>query len=334
MTLVSNGTITEGGTDASADLIAARMVLSAVTGIGTAGQRARDPDHLHRGGDQHRRHQHRQFRPGPDRRHHRRRGRPQRRHQRQPQFLERSAPSSSPTPAAPEMVHGGDISGNVTLTAIGADADIYATIDMPAIYAAGGGITLNAGRDVLLGLGGANYNNDVLATGDIRINAGRDFLLDGTSNIRTGAFGGVVGGDVVITAGRNINLDQHDRRPADDRGVQWRRHPHHRPRRHLLPERGLPGRRPDHRRHLLNADNVLLVSGGLNTTGIGQIADPSGDAGPADRPRNDARSVRDARPVRRRVRPFLHPERRTSAMPIRGLSNSARRSTPFIVASI
>ena len=38
------------------------------------------------------------------------------------------------------------------------------------------------------------------------INAGRDFLLDGTSNVRTGAFGGVVGSPVVITAGRNINL--------------------------------------------------------------------------------------------------------------------------------
>ena len=44
-----------------------------------------------------------------------------------------------------EVVHGGDISGNVTLTAIGADSDMFATVDCRVVSAAGGGVTLNAG---------------------------------------------------------------------------------------------------------------------------------------------------------------------------------------------
>ena len=122
-----------------------------------------------------------------------------------------------------EVVHGGDISGNVTLSAIGPDSDMFATVDLPVVSAAGGGITLNVGRDLYLGTAAANFNNDVLATGDINIHAGRDFVLDGTSNVQTSAFGGILGGDINITCGAQHRPHRYQRRAPDDRGLPRQR---------------------------------------------------------------------------------------------------------------
>ena len=271
MTLASNGTIIEGGTDASPDVTAAALVLSAVTGIGTPtsaleiqttfieaetttgginlvnfgqvqiGGITADVNGLNvvNSGNLN--------------------------------FLN-YGPIFLADTTGTVIVHGGDLSGNVILTAVGADADIYDTIDMPAIYAAGGGITLNAGRDILLGLGGASYNNDVLATQDIRITAGRDFLLDGTSNIRTGAFGGVVGGEVIVTAGRTINLSNTTGGLQTIESFNGDITLTTGPGGFYIQNTSFPATVQTTGDIFLNADNVLLISGGLNTTGIGRIA--------------------------------------------------------------
>jgi Ca2+-binding RTX toxin-like protein len=105
-----------------------------------------------------------------------------------------------------ETVHGGTSSGNVTLTAIGFDSDIIATTNQDAINAAGGNIVLNAGRDIGFGIIGANFDNDVRARGNITINAGRDFLVDGFSDVVSDGFAGDTGGNLVVNAGRNIHL--------------------------------------------------------------------------------------------------------------------------------
>ena len=72
----------------------------------------------------------------------------------------RRSACSSTTPAL-EVVHGGDFSGNVTLTAIGA-IPICSPPSTSVYRAPGGGITLNAGRDIAAGTAGATFNNDLL----------------------------------------------------------------------------------------------------------------------------------------------------------------------------
>ena len=270
ITLVSNGRITEGGIDSSADIAAAVLVLSAVTGIGTSANALEI----------------------------------------QTTFIEAETGTGGINRAnfgqvqvggitadvaglnvvssgnlsfstvgsiflsdttAGSTVHGGDLSGNVTLSAIGATSDIYAPINQPAIFAAGGGITLNAGRDILMGVGGSNFNNDILANGDIRINAGRDFQLDGTSNIRTGAFGGVVGGDIFVTAGQNIGLTNTtgglQTIEAFDGNVSLTTGPGGTYFQNAFFSSAIQTTGDI----FLNADNVLLLNGGLNTTGVGQV---------------------------------------------------------------
>ena len=169
-------------------------------------------------------------------------------------------------------VHGGDISGNVTLTALGAFSDMYAPGDFPAVYARGGGITLNAGRDILLGPGGSEFNNDVLATGDIRITAGGDFRLDGRSDIRTGAFVvGGAGGEIVITAGHNINLENttggFQTIQAFNGDIVFTTGPGGA----FIENATFPGAVSTTNNLILNTDNVEIFSGGLNTSGIGTV---------------------------------------------------------------
>ena len=270
MTLVSNGSITERGSDAAADLVASGLTLSAGTGVGTAGNAIET----------------------------------------QVTFIEGETNSgginianfgsvqigglsadvsglnvvssgdinfsttgfivlSDATGAS--SVHGGDISGNVTLTAIGADSDIFSAIDRPAIYAAGGGVTLNAGRDIGLGTSGSNFNNDVLATGDIAINAGRDFVIDGTSNVRTGAFGGVVGGDIAITAGRNVSLTNGNGGLQTIEAFAGDITLTSGPGGTFLQDGFFSSAIQTTGNILVNADNVLISNGGLNTTGIGSV---------------------------------------------------------------
>ncbi|HKX89086.1 MAG TPA: hypothetical protein VJM13_07745, partial [Sphingopyxis sp.] len=150
VTLVSNGAIVEGGTDAAADIVAGSLVLSAVTGVGTAGNAVET----------------------------------------QTGALEAEAVTGGINlsnfgsvqiggvsadvdgldvatsgnllftnvgtiligdETGPETVHGGTTSGNVSLVANGFDADIIATTDQDAINAPGGNIILQSGRDIAFG---------------------------------------------------------------------------------------------------------------------------------------------------------------------------------------
>ena len=268
VTLVSNGSITEGGNDAAADLVVNSLIMSAVTGIGTpanaietqtllleaetndGGINIANFGNLQIGGltaavD------------GLD--------------------VVNSGNLNVSTvgfmllndASGPEVVHGGDLSGNVTLTALGADSDLFVNLNRPAITAPGGGITVTAGQDVAFGSGGMNFNNDVLATTFVTIQAGRDFLLDGQSNIRTGAFGGVVGGPILVQTGRNILL------PNTNGGLQsieaflGNVTLTTGPGGAYIQNAAFPAAVMSSGDIFLNADVVLLASGGLNTTGIG-----------------------------------------------------------------
>lgn len=97
-------------------------------------------------------------------------------------------------------------SGNVTLTASGATADISSTVDGDAITADGGSVTLVAGQDILLGTVGSDHDNDVRADGSISFNAGRDITIDGFSDISADDFGNSTGGSVTFTAARDIGV--------------------------------------------------------------------------------------------------------------------------------
>ena len=110
------------------------------------------------------------------------------------------------TTIGPETIHGGTTSGNVTLIANGFDTDIIANVDQDSISAPRGNITVTAGRDIGFGLIGANFDNDVRASGTITFNPGRDFLLDGFRRHASGRFRSTTGGDVIVNAGRNISL--------------------------------------------------------------------------------------------------------------------------------
>jgi Ca2+-binding RTX toxin-like protein len=102
-----------------------------------------------------------------------------------------------------ECVHS---AGNATLTALNATSDITSNVDHDTFFVSGN-LNLVAGRDILLGTFGANYDNDVRAGGSININAARDFRIDGSSNLAADDLGLASGGGVTITAGRNILVD-------------------------------------------------------------------------------------------------------------------------------
>jgi hypothetical protein len=102
-----------------------------------------------------------------------------------------------------EIVHGGAVSGNVFLTAVGSSADVTSTVSKDAIAAAAGSVTVAAGRDIVLGAN--DQDNDVLANGSITLSAGRDIVLDGNADVASDNFGGDTGGGVTATAGRNIS---------------------------------------------------------------------------------------------------------------------------------
>lgn len=101
--------------------------------------------------------------------------------------------------------------GNMTLVAIGAAADISSDVNRDALLAVGN-IVLSAGRDVLFGTVGADYDNDVRAGGSITVTAGRDFHIDGFSDMASDDQGTSSNGGVTITVGRDILIE-------DDNGV-------------------------------------------------------------------------------------------------------------------
>jgi trimeric autotransporter adhesin len=104
----------------------------------------------------------------------------------------------------PETVAGGSGSGNVFLGAIGAVADVTSSVNGDAVAAPAGRISLQAGRDILLGTGGTNFDNDVLANDTVVLQAGRDIVIDGLSDVASDAFGNSTYGHVTTVAGRNI----------------------------------------------------------------------------------------------------------------------------------
>jgi Ca2+-binding RTX toxin-like protein len=107
---------------------------------------------------------------------------------------------------AAEVVHGGSTSGNVVLTAIGANADIIGNVDNGAVTVPRGSLTMTAGRDIQLGTTGSDFNNDVITNNTLTFIAGRDILIDGFSDILADNFGLNTGGNLVFTAGRNIGI--------------------------------------------------------------------------------------------------------------------------------
>jgi hypothetical protein len=107
---------------------------------------------------------------------------------------------------APASVHGGSTSGNVTLVARGVHSDITSAVDQDAIDAAGGSVTLAAGRDVSLGTAGPNFDNDVRARDNLTIDAGRDVTVDGFADLASDGHGASSGGDVLINAGGDIKI--------------------------------------------------------------------------------------------------------------------------------
>jgi hypothetical protein len=272
VSLISNGSITEGGADAPADILAAGLVMSAATGIGTPGNAIEtqivfvegvtttgginivNSGNVQVGGLT-------AAIRGLD--------------------VVTSGDLSFTTTgfmlladaSGTHSVHGGVASGNVTLTALGAEADIFTNINQKMISAAGGGITLSAGRDVVAGTGGTNFDNDIQATAFVTIHAGRDFVLDGTSNVQTGAFGGLVGGPIVIETGRNITLSNTtgglETIAAYDGPVTLSTGPGGA----FVENAASPGAISNIGAHdiNLNADVVQINSGGLNNQGIGAV---------------------------------------------------------------
>lgn len=105
-----------------------------------------------------------------------------------------------------ESVHGGATSGDVNLTALGFDSDITSAVDRDAVAAPGGDVTLTAGRDISLGTAGANFDNDVRANGDLTLVAGRDVLLSGFADMVADSQSGTTGGNLVVNVGRNISV--------------------------------------------------------------------------------------------------------------------------------
>jgi Ca2+-binding RTX toxin-like protein len=102
-----------------------------------------------------------------------------------------------------ESVHS---AGGLTLSAIGATADISSNVDQDALLAVGN-IFLNAGRDVLFGTVGTDFDNDVRSGAGIFVSAGRDFHIDGFSDLAANDMGLGTNGGVTITAGRDILVD-------------------------------------------------------------------------------------------------------------------------------
>jgi hypothetical protein len=103
-----------------------------------------------------------------------------------------------------DTVRGGASSGNVFLTASGANADVISTEDIGAITAQAGNITVTAARDILFGTAVANQNSDVLANGSVTLSAGRSIILDGFADVISDNFGNDTGGGVTATAVSNI----------------------------------------------------------------------------------------------------------------------------------
>ena len=208
VTLVANNTITEGGADSASDITAGAVIMSAVNGVGTASNAIETRTGL--------------FEAETDT------GGINIRNIGAVQIGGISADvdgldvatsgdinftnvgsiflTEANTVTAAEVVHGGGTSGNVTLVASGANADIIGNVDNGAVTVPRGTATLTAGRDIQLGTIGADFNNDIITNNTLTLNAGRDILIDGFADILSDNFGLDTGGDLIFNAGRNIGI--------------------------------------------------------------------------------------------------------------------------------
>ena len=271
MTLVSNGSITEGGADAPADIIAAALVLSAATGIGTPGNAIET----------------------------------------QTTFIEAETNTGGINIAnsgqvqiggitadvdgldvatsgdinfstigfifladtsGPEMVHGGDMSGNVTLTAIGADADIYATIDQ--VTGEGRRAAASPSMRAAMSSPGSAGPTSTTTSSPRPSSTSMPAATSCSTARRTSAPAPSAGSSAVPSTSRPGATSPCPIRPAACR----------RSRRSRATSRSRPARAAPINQNatfsaavqtthdiILNADTVLINSGGLNTTGIGSI---------------------------------------------------------------
>lgn len=205
VTLVANGSITEGGSDAAVDIQASSVVMSAGTGIGTTGnaietQTGAFEAETNTGGIA-------IGNVGAV----------------QIGGLTDSVSGLNVTTSGDidftnlgtitltdstglESVHGGATSGDVNLTALGFDSDITSTVNRDAISAPAGDITLIAGRDIAFGTAGADFDNDVRANGTLTLDAGRDVLVSGFADMVADSQSGTTGGNLVVNVGRNISV--------------------------------------------------------------------------------------------------------------------------------
>jgi hypothetical protein len=100
----------------------------------------------------------------------------------------------------------GAISTGITLTAAGATSDVIATTNIDALSANKGNTFVSAGRDILLGTTGVDFDNDVRGDGSITLSAGRDVTINGFSDVVSDDFGNNTGGNVLVIAGNDINV--------------------------------------------------------------------------------------------------------------------------------
>ena len=91
------------------------------------------------------------------------------------------------------IVRGGSSSGNVTLNST---SDLTVGVNNHAVTTPGGSITLQAGHDIVLGSGGTDFDNDVLANNNIVLLATHDVLIEGDADIISDAFGHQTGSGV------------------------------------------------------------------------------------------------------------------------------------------
>ncbi len=213
VTLVSNGTITEGGSDAAADIVAGELILSAQGGVGsganaietqvsaleaetvTGGITLSNFGSVQIGGITDEVDGLDVATSGNLR------------------FTNAGSILLADETGA-ETVHGGSTSGSVSLTANGFDADIIGHDRQRRDQRAGGNITLQAGRDVGFGIIGTDFDNDVRARSSVTINAGRDFLIDGFADLPSDDFGAGTGGSLRVHRGPQHPRAQHRRHRA------------------------------------------------------------------------------------------------------------------------
>ena len=201
--------------------------------------------------------------------------------------------------------------GNVTLTALGATANIISTVNFNAIQATGD-INLSAGQDVLFGAIGTDWDNDVRAGGAISVTAGRDFQIDGDADMAANDLGTGSNGGISILAGRDILIeDDHGggatvvvtdgtgnivlTTGADDT--------------FSLAANSATALFADDGNVTVNADRVLIeADSGITTAGSGSIRFTGATAGRDIVLGSATDAARRGGVFRRRARPAVHPE--------------------------